>query len=113
LVRTALTSDPLPPVGIANAPGAYVIALIRDASILRRLQRLKLSEFERLSADWVNGLSAIDREYALTRARLRGRQRFARRFRRASYFLVGNGIDLTLCALGLLALVIAIWRGWN
>jgi hypothetical protein len=112
-VRTAWASDPLPSVGIVNSPGGYVIALIRDASLLRRLQRLKLSDLEKLSADWTDGLSAIDREITSTRARLRRRGPIARRFRRAGYFLGGNGIDITLCTLGLLALGIAIWRGWN
>ena len=112
-VRIAWASDPLPPVGVVNSPGGYVIALIRDASLLRRLQRLKLSELEKLSADWTDGLSAINREITSTRARLRRRGPIARRFRRASYFLVNNGIDIVLCTLGLLTLGIAIWRGWN
>jgi hypothetical protein len=112
-VRLAWASNPLPPVGIVNSPGGYVIALVRDASLLRRLQRLKLSELEKLSADWTDGLSAINREITSTRARLRRRGPIARQLRRATYFLIGNGIDIALCTLGLLALGIAIWRGWD
>jgi hypothetical protein len=112
-VRIAWASTPLPPVGIVNSPGGYVMALMRDRSLSRRLTRLTSRELERLTADWSDGLSALDREIAGTRARLRRRGPLTRLFRRTTYFLVGNGIDIVLCTLGLLAFGIAIRRGWN
>jgi len=112
-VRTAWANDPSPPVGVANAPGKYVIALIQGAPMLRRLKRLKVTELEQLSADWANGLSAIDREALQTRALLRHRRPVSRRLRRVGHSFAGNGIDVALCTVGMLALAVAIWRGWN
>jgi hypothetical protein len=109
-VRTAWARDPTAPIGREHTPGGTVIGLIRGSRILRRYQRLKPSEREAAASDWRNGLVAIDRELSRWRERAGRRHPLARRLRRTMRFLINDGLDISLCLLGLVALGIAIWR---
>jgi hypothetical protein len=100
-------------VGFAPGSGAEVLALVREPHALSAFRRLTSSQRERLAADWRAGFALLDQEVSRLRGQVRRRGSLPRGVGRVGRYLIGEGLDIALFVLGLLALVIALARSRN
>jgi len=94
----------------SGRPGSLILGLARTPHLLRVFRRMETASRNSMVADWQNGLRVLDREITRLRGMVRRRPPIPRAVRRAWRFLLGDGIDITLFALAIAALGIALWR---
>jgi hypothetical protein len=95
---------------VVSHEGTSVVELARQPHVLRGFRRMNSSRRADLAANWRSGLANLDREMKSLRDQVRRRRTIPRGLVKTARFLVTDGIDLTLFALGLIAIGIALWR---
>lgn len=93
-----------------TTPGATVMQLVRRRRTLHSWRKLSTDQKRLLAADWSAAANAFRRESRRRRQRIPKRRQPCQTMRRWTRYYVGDGLDLAIVVLALVAVAIALVR---